>query len=113
MSGICDTVTTHKCLPDTAARASWSAAVCGSCHQEAPNHYKPTQWVKGMHSDLSLAYLEGTAENNRTTQVCGRCHSAQGFARYAGSSAGLHAHLTCDGQPLDSVGGQKDPATIA
>jgi predicted CXXCH cytochrome family protein len=89
---------------DTAARISWSSDVCASCHQERPYHYKPAQWDEGGHSNLELAINEGAAEKNANNLPhCGRCHSAQGFARYAKQvEAGYYAFLTSDGKPLSA-----------
>jgi predicted CXXCH cytochrome family protein len=117
-SGRCDLVTgsatNGKCIPDFTSRISQSADVCASCHQEEPYQYKPEQWAQGKHADLSLAIGEGSAERQAASYTaagvlkspgnlahCGRCHSAQGFSRYAGELAnGYYAHLTSDGAPL-------------
>lgn len=90
---------------DLAARISWSEAVCARCHQEAPAYYKGQQWEAGKHSDKSLAILEATVENRGTTAAhCGRCHSAQGFARYADQLAGGYSGLlTKDGLPASAT----------
>jgi hypothetical protein len=87
--------------PDYGARIKWSEEVCASCHQEAPFHYKPSQWIQGGHGDRSLALSEGNADTNASADHCGRCHSAQGYARYVKNlPSGYYAYLTSDGQPL-------------
>jgi hypothetical protein len=107
---------------DTAARISWSSAVCGECHQESPNHYFPQQWAQpGVnwigHSNRDVAVREGTYERmpasfvaatgqvipaGNNLKYCARCHTAQGFARYAAQiNSGEYAFLTNDGLPLN------------
>jgi hypothetical protein len=87
--------------PDLGARIKWSSEPCASCHQESPHHYKPSQWVLGKHADKTLSVSEATVEARGTTAAhCGRCHSAQGFARYVKQLAiGNIGNLTKDGQP--------------
>ena len=120
-SQVCDTSLPSgsfagNCVPDTRARISWSAAVCANCHQEAPHHYHPAQWDSGMHSDLTLAYQDGTVEGRGTTAAhCGRCHTAQGYAQYVGQlQQGETGNLTSDGLPVTKNGGgvQTNAATV-
>jgi hypothetical protein len=86
---------------DKWARIKWSEEVCATCHEESPHHYKPSQWLLGGHGDRTLALSEGNADTNGSAYHCGRCHSAQGFARYAKNlPGGYYAYLTSDGQPL-------------
>jgi hypothetical protein len=100
---------------DIGARISFSTAVCATCHQEAPSHYKPSQWELGKHAALDLAVREGTVENSPVPAHCGRCHAAQGYARYvSGLVNGYYAYLTNDGKPLDtSATPSNHVATIA
>jgi hypothetical protein len=89
---------------DKFARIKWSEEVCASCHQEAPFHYKPSQWVTTGHGDRTLALSEGNADTNASAMHCGRCHSAQGYARYAKNlPGGYYAYLTSDGLPLGTT----------
>jgi len=99
---------------DHVARVSWSVDVCAQCHQEAPHHYKPGQWWSSKHGELELAYVEGTVEARGTTAAhCGRCHTAQGYAQYAGQLVqGYTGNLTSDGKPATGSP-QTNPATIA
>ena len=51
-------------------------------------------------------------------QLCGRCHSAQGYARYAKNlPSGYYGYLTSDGNPLDptypAATAKNTPATAA
>jgi hypothetical protein len=87
---------------DTGARISWSAEVCASCHQEAPMTYAPSQWSPSKHADPTLAMQVGTVEGrpNGGAAHCARCHTAQGFARYARQlENGYAGWLTTDGLP--------------
>lgn len=85
---------------DTAARISWSSDVCASCHQEEPFHYKPEQWSAGGHANLELTYVDATVEARGATAAhCGRCHTAQGYARFVNQlKIGETGNLTTDGQ---------------
>jgi hypothetical protein len=88
---------------DVAARIKWSTAVCATCHQEGPSYYKAAQWTLGAHADLTLPIGVGSVENSPNAADCGRCHAAQGFARYAaGLARGYYGYLTNDGDPLDT-----------
>jgi predicted CXXCH cytochrome family protein len=88
---------------DIGARISFSAAVCATCHQEGPLYYKPAQWEGSPHADLALAVSEGSVEESPVPEHCGRCHTAQGYAQYAGGLVeGYYAYLTSDGKPLDT-----------
>jgi hypothetical protein len=88
---------------DIGARISFSAAVCATCHQETPKHEEPSEWESSPHADLGLAVSEGSVEQSPVPAHCGRCHTAQGFAQYAGGlNQGYYAYLTSDGQPLDT-----------
>ena len=88
---------------DIGARISFSAAVCATCHQESPRYYKPSQWESSPHANLGLAVSEGSVEGSPVPAHCGRCHTAQGFAQYAGGlEQGYYAYLTSDGKPLDT-----------
>ena len=52
----------------------------------------------GGHSNRALAIQEGGGGSDH----CARCHSAQGYARYAKNlPGGYYAYLTSDGKPLD------------
>ena len=69
-------------------RVSWSYQVCAQCHNEQPLHYKVEHWLGSAHASPGLAVAHGTFENRGTFAAhCGRCHSAQGFARYVGQLA--------------------------
>jgi hypothetical protein len=90
--------------PDLAARIKWSTEVCATCHQESPSYYDAAQWAQGPHADLGLAVSEGSVENSPDAADCGRCHTAQGYARYVkGLAQGYYAHLTSDGNPLSTA----------
>lgn len=89
---------------DTASRDSWSSAPCATCHQESPSYSTVSQWTASAHADLSLAVTAGSVEQSPNAPHCGRCHSAQGFARYvSGLSHGYYAFLTSDGLPLGAA----------
>ena len=100
--------------PDQPARISWSAAVCATCHQESPTYYQAAQWASSKHSDRTLSILEATVENRGTTAAhCGRCHAAQGFARYASQlNAGYSGLLTTDGNPPAPGSPSPNAATV-
>jgi predicted CXXCH cytochrome family protein len=102
--------------PNLGPRVSWSSEVCAKCHQEAPDEYKAQQWELGAHADRVLALNEGSVEKNpNNAQHCGRCHSAQGFSRYAKQlKAGYMGFLTSDSKPLDTaVPPSNHTATVA
>jgi len=66
-----------------AQRNSWSHQVCAQCHDEQPLHYKVDHWKNSKHSNLDLARAQATFEKRGTLVAnCGRCHAAQGYARY-------------------------------
>ena len=107
---------------DSAARISWSEEACASCHEEYGQHYFPSQWVQGgdygAHSNRALAISEASVEKSPAANHCGRCHSAQGFSRFAkGLNTGYFAYLTSDGKPLDptypAATATNTPATAA
>jgi hypothetical protein len=85
---------------DVASRVSWGSEVCASCHQSAPAYYAPSQWQASAHADVALATQVATVEGEPDggAASCGRCHAAQGFARYAAElAAGSAGPLTMDG----------------
>jgi hypothetical protein len=89
---------------DLGARIDWSADVCSSCHQENPFNYAPSQWALGPHADLDLALSEGSVEKSPNAAHCGRCHTAQGYARWLLQlKQGSYSYLTNDGNPIDTV----------
>jgi hypothetical protein len=100
--------------PDVTARISWSASVCGHCHQHAPFDGMVADWVQGKHSDLGLAYVEATVEARGLAAAhCGRCHSAQGFGQYVSQlNQGYAGLLTSDGQPAAPGNPSPNAATI-
>jgi hypothetical protein len=99
------------------ARISFSSDVCASCHQENPTHYKPGQWATSMHAGIQAqATVEGrataaggSADVASGAQHCARCHSGQGYARFADQltapnpAFGRYDFLTQDGQQLNAT----------
>jgi predicted CXXCH cytochrome family protein len=83
-----------------ASRVSFSNEVCAACHQEEPYHYKPEQMEGTGHSNAEIAVTEASWENrNASVGHCGRCHAAQGFAKYAKQlELGYSGNLTMDGK---------------
>ncbi len=94
-------------LDDTAA-VSFSEEVCGNCHGE-PFGPKADQWKQSSHAKLSIAISEGLA----LPSMCGRCHTAQGYAQYAQQlgewtgqyPSGSAGYLTSDGLQATFVPG--------
>ena len=112
-SGGPHTSSTKPTGSDVQARISWSADVCASCHQQTPYGFKPGQWAIGAHASLELAIEEG-ARTDANSAHCGRCHAAQGYARYVGQlNQDYYAFLTSDGKPLDPAGITNTKATPA
>ncbi len=114
---------------DPAARNSWSSEVCASCHQKSGTYSMMEQWATPGanyvgHSNSFAAIGEGSYERfpasfitatgavipqGANLKACARCHSAQGFARYARQlNAGESGYLTSDALPLS---GNNHPAT--
>jgi hypothetical protein len=60
-----------------APRAFFDSNVCATCHDSVGHHDRYMLWGQAGHSNLQLALDEGTSNN------CGRCHSAQGFAAWS------------------------------
>jgi len=102
------------------ARASWDEQVCASCHEEAKNHMFPGQWALTGHGNLQVAINEAAVESKTTSyggganpqkgsQLCGRCHSAQGFAHYVNmlknGASDRYDFITTDDQKLAADGG--------
>jgi len=74
---------------------SYSAVMCGQCHDEPTFHDKFAMWAKGAHAvteplnfgaaDSRLSALAVTTSNlypNYGAGNCGRCHTAQGFVAF-------------------------------
>ncbi len=102
------------------ARVDWSAQLCGSCHEEANEHYFPGQWALTGHGNVQLAIQRASVESKATlpgggadpqsgAQFCGRCHSAQGFAQYVNmlknGANGRYDFITTNDKKLQSDGG--------
>ncbi|MFI5299761.1 MAG: carboxypeptidase regulatory-like domain-containing protein [Polyangiales bacterium] len=100
------------------ARASWSAEVCASCHEEAKSHFFPGQWALTKHGNIQVAQQRASVESKATTygggadlqsgaQFCARCHSAQGFARYVNMLKngvfGRYDFITMDDKKLSAT----------
>lgn len=89
----------------SSSRVSFSSQVCATCHQEAPHHYKPSQWEESGHANPALT-VHATWEGRGVTAAhCGRCHSAQGFAAYTKQlKKGVSSNLTKpDGTAVDEA----------
>jgi hypothetical protein len=107
------------------ARVTWSQELCGSCHEENKTHYFPGLWGASKHANTEVAINECAVESKTTTaggaadpqsgaQFCSRCHSAQGFARYAqqlkNGATGRYDFITQDNQKLLPDGGNAPTA---
>jgi hypothetical protein len=97
------------------ARIDWSEQVCASCHEEMTHHVFPGQWGPSPHGNIQVAIQRATVEAKSTlygggadpqsgAQMCGRCHSAQGFAQYVkminNGAYGRYDFITTDDKKL-------------
>ncbi len=79
-----------------AARVSFSADVCGTCHSSGTSHHYYSEWntlnpdtgqghSKKWQLDAYINPATGKPGHAQSTNgVCARCHTAQGFSIYAG-----------------------------
>ncbi|HVP66993.1 MAG TPA: carboxypeptidase regulatory-like domain-containing protein [Anaeromyxobacteraceae bacterium] len=101
---------------------SFSASMCGRCHDERPFHRKFEQWSTAVpgHANLQVAITEGTVQNNPAswgtslsngTQAaglasCGRCHAGEGYVYWLYQQQGgctNQAALTAAGNPPEGL----------
>ncbi len=82
----------------TAARVSFSADVCGSCHASGTGHHIYSEWntlnpdTGNGHSKLAQIDATGYGGHARSTDSsCVRCHTAQGFSIYVNQLASGNA----------------------
>ena len=102
-----------------AARVTWNSQLCGSCHEENKGHFIPGLWAVSEHNDEQTTIRVASVESKETTalggadpqsgaQYCARCHSAQGFARFAtqlkNGATGRYDWITTDNQKINDAG---------
>lgn len=56
----------------------YNVAACAVCHDRPTNHDRVALWRRSGHANVGLAVEEGTGSGS-----CARCHSAQGYVKYA------------------------------
>ncbi len=77
-------ITSHSNTGANPPKAFFNAEACAMCHDALSHHDRYQLWSQAGHADPTLALEEATTENRGTTAAhCGRCHSAQGFARWS------------------------------
>ncbi len=55
---------------------SWSAELCGQCHDAPTHHAKNYEWQASAHS---ISTSEGEEIEHMNSSSCARCHTGQGF----------------------------------
>ncbi|WP_243336744.1 hypothetical protein [Anaeromyxobacter soli] len=62
----------------------YGVAACAVCHDRPTNHDRVALWRRSGHANTGLAFGESTGA--RANSSCARCHSAQGFVKYAANT---------------------------
>ncbi len=68
----------HASTATNPPKAFFNAEACGYCHDSLSHHDRYNLWSQSGHANLGTALAE-----NRST--CTRCHTAQGYAKWAAS----------------------------
>jgi len=74
----------HTTTAADAPKAFFNAEACAMCHDALTHHDRYQLWSQSGHANLELAEADASTDARGTTAAhCGRCHAAQGFARWS------------------------------
>ncbi|WP_242345375.1 cytochrome c3 family protein [Anaeromyxobacter terrae] len=76
----------------------YNVAACAVCHDRPTNHDRVALWRRSGHANTGLALAEGTNDPG-VANSCARCHSAQGFVKYASDTT----QATVDGGATEAT----------
>ena len=92
---------------------TWSAEMCGQCHDAPTHHAKSLEWENSLHATSTM---EGTNIEYMNRDPCAQCHTAQGFVDVTIDAGALHVPYA-NVQPVNCIGchdphSAKNPAQL-